>query len=498
MMLRSLPTRREIGVLAALALAGWSAQRWIVGYASSAPRGDRDPLVILVTITGLLLLLRPLRDITSLPASALALGIFLVASPIRLLAAGEAARSEAVTLLLSASVLGLWWAHRDQKGRATAFTLGTFIGLATLLRVENVGLLILPLGRAWTGARSWREGARDTGLSVGSVAAVMTITSRFLLGPAASAPPRIDLYGIAVRWLSSHQGLLYWHPLLWIGMIGLVLLARKNARSTWPLAAALVAISLIGSTPLADDRDGPALAAGLVGLLPLLVVGMAHAVQKGAEVLRARPALALLVPAAGAVLWNFLFMEQYRRFMIPRDDTLSFADVAAGNAALVARGAGCPLSWPANWRLSRQYDVPHATADLLIGKRVIDGSFGVVDLGDDRVDAVLLQEGWSRPLACEDAICREVHGRARMLLPLDRRERLDVIIRASGAGTMFMKVDDRPLLQWPLSERLTDTRVTASALYWKPPISQITFEASISGTARIDRLLFLRFSDQTS
>jgi hypothetical protein len=43
-----------------------------------------------------------------------------------------------------------------------------------------------------------------------------------------------------------------------------------------------------------------------------------------------------------------------------------------------------------------------------------------------------------------------------------------------------------------LSGTLTETRVPTTALFWKTPLSQIVFEISTPGTARIDSLLLVR------
>jgi hypothetical protein len=67
-------------------------------------------------------------------------------------------------------------------------------------------------------------------------------------------------------------------------------------------------------------------------------------------------------------LWNGLFMEQYRRNLIPRDDVVSFARVAENTAGLVTDLVGTPLAWPANWIFAARHEAPLASHDVASGK----------------------------------------------------------------------------------------------------------------------------------
>ena len=69
---------------------------------------------------------------------------------------------------------------------------------------------------------------------------------------------------------------------------------------------------------------------------------------------------------AGLVLWNGLLMEQYRRGVIPRDDTVSFARVAENSADLLASAVGSPVAWPANWIFAAGRDLPAARYEILL------------------------------------------------------------------------------------------------------------------------------------
>jgi hypothetical protein len=99
-----------------------------------------------------------------------------------------------------------------------------------------------------------------------------------------------------------------------------------------------------------------------------------------------RPEAVLAGGGAVLVLWNVLFMEQYRRGAIPRDDTVSFARVAFNSADVFAAAFGSPVAWPANWIFSLREGLPPDRYDLMVGKYLFfmqNNLGGVIDVGAD-------------------------------------------------------------------------------------------------------------------
>ena len=117
----------------------------------------------------------------------------------------------------------------------------------------------------------------------------------------------------------------------------------------------------------------------------------------------------------------------------PRDDTVRFADVAEGNARRLRGRGGLARGLARQLDLERVDGLPAARWDLLSGER-LDPRRGVrIDVGDLEQDAAFLLDGWSVRHACGDGVCREVEGRAEMVVPLERPPtRLDRARRGTG------------------------------------------------------------------
>jgi hypothetical protein len=119
-----------------------------------------------------------------------------------------------------------------------------------------------------------------------------------------------------------------------------------------------------------------------------------------------------------------------------------FAQVARNQAALVARAAGAPLSWPANWLFAARHGTGPERFDAAAGKRLEaapDGSV-TVDVGRLDVDEALLLEGWSVRHPCGAAVCRAVEGRARLLVPAMGEAPPEVLVRTAEDGALGVEV----------------------------------------------------------
>jgi hypothetical protein len=284
---------------------------------------------------------------------------------------------------------------------------------------------------------------------------------------------------VARTLFSSREGLLFWTPLLWAGFVGLTIDLRRHGRRAAPTAA-------LGLLPL---MLGPFLQDGgradrWDACLPALVLGIAVAWDVLAPRIVARPGV---VVAAAVVLFaipNLLFMEQYRDAP-RRDDTVRFPDVAEGNARRFADAMGSPVAWPANWIWSASTGLPAARWDRLSAAR-LDPRRGVrIDVGDLEQDATFLLQGWSVRHACGDAVCREVEGRAELVLPLERAADAELQLFAVGDGALRVSVNgaaigtvaldgedfQRALGRWPL----------------RRGANRVVLE-SVSGTALVDAL----------
>jgi hypothetical protein len=330
-------------------------------------------------------------------------------------------------------------AHAPDARRATAFLLGA--------------LALLARGRA------------STVLFLAAVVAGLALGGGWALdGP-----------GIERSWFGSREGLLFRTPLLWGSLCGLVVLARRHGKA----AAPLVIVGLLPFLLAPFARSG-----ALDVALPALMLALAIALDAACRLLARRPAWALAAALPPIAISNLLFMEQYRD-TLRRDDTVSFPQVSEGNARLLAAGMGSPNAWPANWIWSARHGLPVERWDLLSGQRLDPGTGVVIDVGDLDQDAAFLLDGWSVRHACGDSICREVEGRAEIVLPLERPAE-GLTLRAQGPGALRVTVNGFDAGPVALGPELTATRVPGPGL--RRGLNRVVLDPAPGTHALIDGL----------
>jgi hypothetical protein len=319
----------------------------------------------------------------------------------------------------AASALALWLhARRGRPAIPRAAAVGAVAGLAAALHWPGAALVLLALPSARPRGRAL--------LVAAAVAAAVWIGSApgaALPGPAGEPEPWLALFG-------SRQGLLFLTPVVALGLAGAALDARR-APAVSAAAAALVALQALVPGPAAHREQWAA-------LLPLLAPGLAALLHRVRGAVRRAPLVPLWAAGLALVCWNLLFMQQYASGMIPRDAPVAFSEVAQNNAALLARAVGTPSAWPANWLFAARHSVGPERFDAAAGKRLPRGPGGAVtlDVGRLDVDDALLLEGWSVRHRCGADVCRAVEGSARVLMPHQGPGETELVVRASGEGTM--------------------------------------------------------------
>ena len=293
---------------------------------------------------------------------------------------------------------------------------------------------------------------------------------------------------------SSRHGLLYWTPVLWAGILGYLPLLRRQGRLYGLLLATVAVMSYVNACSEDWWAGGSYSNRRFDSVLPMLAVGLAATLVALRGLAARRPGLILATAGGLLCLWNVLFMEQYRRNLVPRDDTVAFPRVVENSAGLLADALGSPPAWPANWIFALQHRLPPERYDLMVGRYLFlrqNNLGGVIDVGDPRADD-LLAEGWSVRVPCGDAVCRRVEGRARLFAPLDAAEDLDLIVRAAGAGTLRLEVEGAPAAELPLTPDLAESRVRVPRERWRAGLNEIALSVSGGGEAMVDRIVFDR------
>jgi len=229
-------------------------------------------------------------------------------------------------------------------------------------------------------------------------------------------------------------------------------------------------------------------------VLPLLALGLGASLDALWTRVRRRPGLVLVAAGATLTVWNLLFMQQYGENRIPRDDTVSFAQVTENNADILTDLVGTPVAWPANWIFAWRHGLPAQKYDLMVGPYLFyrqNNLGGVLDLGDDRIDPGLLGEGWARRRPCGGGVCRGLDGRARIFAPLDVPQELALTIRAAGSGRLRVSVNGHALGALPLETELGDFRLHAPRELWQRELNEIALEPETDDVI-VERLVFER------
>jgi hypothetical protein len=267
------------------------------------------------------------------------------------------------------------WLNGGWPSRRQALAIGALFSLAIVVRPEDGLFLIFPAAALlWPrphAARSFGSRLRAiAGIALGALplAALLVVMLVLVL--------RVNTYTVddAQSYLtllsprlgdvlfSSRHGLFSWTPVVWAALIGTVLYTRKNPRWAWPALAALAVLAWINGS--AHDWAGGWAFGGrrFVSLLAALAPGLALAAAQ----VRRHPVTVLAPLTAGLVAWNVTLMAQYHGGRIPRDETISWADVLGPRLGVVARPPlFYPFGFPANVWFAWREGLPIARHDLL-------------------------------------------------------------------------------------------------------------------------------------
>ena len=239
---------------------------------------------------------------------------------------------------------------------------------------------------------------------------------------------------------SSWHGFLSWTPVAYAAVLGTIAYARKDC--TWALAVvALVLTSawLVGSGE--DWLQEPGVAPRrMLPLFALLAPGLAYLL----DVMRRRPAFALVPLVLVPLSWNHLLMVQYTVGLLPKDEPISFARLVRQQPEANSRSSGFyPFAFPANVLFAWRQGVPVDSYDLL----ALEPPRDTVDLTFDQRARRYLGNGWEAPGVESGAPVWWIRERTATLAvplsaPLDRS--MEVTVRARSRF-------EEPIMQGDLS-----------------------------------------------
>jgi hypothetical protein len=407
--------------------------------------------------------------------------------------------SHAASTAAAALALWLWDRDRDVRTQRGYLVLGLVLGLAMCIRWQNGVLLVLPgldLLAAWRRERgAW---VRHAGSAVLLGAGVLLGASPQLMAWKAlygmwvlPYPPhgadfvRLDHPFLMNTLFSSRHGLLSWTPVLWAGYLGFVPLLRRRRRLALPLLAPLLLMTYVNACSGDWWAGGSFSNRRFDSLLPILAVGLAAAIELCRAALAARPQAILGLAALPLVAWNVALMEQVRRGMVPRDDTVYFPRLVGGAARVVADAMGSPPTWPASWLFAWRHRRPPAQYDLLVGRYLFyrqNNMGGHVEVGGPGAED-MLGEGWGPPQVVDGVRGRLVRGRARLFAGLDVPEDLELRVRVHApAGTeVRVRVNGREAGRFWAEPSWLEARLRAGAAFWRRELNDVVLETAGDG-----------------
>lgn len=256
----------------------------------------------------------------------------------------EPSMAHMCSVFATSALVYLWLARRPPTSAGRCFAIGVAGGLVGLVRQPDALLLLMPMAdalfaRGPVAARAKRLGAMAAGFL--AVFWVQTwvwyilngspFLSGYLLkgdqGFVWGAPRVLEVL------FSTRHGLFLWHPVLLLAVAGLALLARRDAATGALLLAGFASQTYVIASWSAwwqGDSFGGRM---FMATLPIFAIGLAAFLQR----VRSRPGLAAAVLGIIAVLvvWNALFMAQYRLGYISRGGPYTLRELTWGKVEMV-------------------------------------------------------------------------------------------------------------------------------------------------------------------
>lgn len=252
--------------------------------------------------------------------------------------------------------LFLWLRVREDGGLPGDWlVLGLVAGLMAAARWQNVVFLLAPAYEALSALRgrggpAWVRSFRGVTLRVGAfvpaffigflpqMVAWKAIYGHWVIDPWA-VPPLL----VPDRWswtspkvlsvlVSSKHGLLTWTPVIFLSLLGLAWLARRDRRLAAGFSIAF-AVQLYIVASWHSWHAGSSFGNRFfIEFTPVFVLGLAGLL----DVLRQRVRLGAMAVFLGlAVVWNFLLMVQFNLGLIPREDFVQWSLLVKNQVSVV-------------------------------------------------------------------------------------------------------------------------------------------------------------------
>lgn len=414
----------------------------------------------------------------------------------------------------AALVLLVWDKGRTARSASGYGLFGLLLGFACCLRWQNGVLLLLPgfelLRRARREGLPWSTaGLFGVLLALGTLVGVspQMVAWKVLYGVfVLPAPPhgadfvRLDHPWILNTLFSSRHGLLSWTPVLWAGFLGFLPLLKRKPALAVPLLPPLLVMTYVNMCSGDWWAGGSFSNRRFDSLLPVLALGMAATIETVRRVIGRRPELALAGLALPLVVWNGALVEEVRRGLVPRDDTVNGPRLVGHAAGLVSDAVGFPTTWPASWVFAWRTGLSPGQYDRLVGRYLFyrfNNMKGRIEIGGGD-DQPMLGEGWGRAATADGVAYRVTRGAGRVLAPLDVPEDLEVRVRAAAEGdpvAVTLRVNGTEAGRFLAGREWDEFRVRVPSGFWRRELNDVVL-APEAGGLRVDALELVQLTEK--
>jgi hypothetical protein len=360
----------------------------------------------------------------------------------------EPSMTHAASMASAAGVAWMWAATMEGRRARDWALLGVLVGLAALIRWQNVLLALLPgidALRAIVLASRARDGAALRHAFVGSAiflaaAFVTFLPQMFAWNAIYGAFVARSPVGPEIRWFHPHvvdilwsarNGLFSTTPIAYLGAIGLVVFAA--ARPAIGVPAVLAVLVMTYFNACIQDWWGSAGfgARRFDGVIPLLSLGLAAFLGGAADMVRRHAGAAVTAALALLAIWNLALMGAAQEGAIRIGETVAFDRAWAAQGRVFHAWFGNPFTYPASLAFALRNNLSPGDYDLLSTNRFLADplrQYGGVDIGSDG-DDWLLAEGWHAPEKEGATTYRWASAPAILRVPLDHGAVLRVQLR---------------------------------------------------------------------
>jgi hypothetical protein len=243
--------------------------------------------------------------------------------------------SHGITVFTMAAFFSLWYPPSSNRTATHWIVLGLVAGLAALVRWQDGLIILVPLAElSWWALRGIVSPARALaylGLFL-SVIFVVFLPQLFMWKTLYGSFLTIPQGGGFFSWASPHvlaalcstrHGLITWHPIFLLGVLGLIPLWKVDRRVALLVLfvfAGELYVNSAASHWWADDAFG---GRRFVSLIPFLTVPTALLLSRMKKPVAAAVLAALL-------LWNGLSLAQYRLGFVSMSEALTIREMTVG------------------------------------------------------------------------------------------------------------------------------------------------------------------------